>query len=47
MTDFELNIIVLFPKSFIFGIGYMEAEEGFEYEEINFFFGIIQMQIRW
>tara|TARA_R110001592_G_scaffold14653_1_gene65338 strand:- start:20688 stop:20831 length:144 start_codon:yes stop_codon:yes gene_type:complete len=47
MTDFELNIIVLFPKSFIFGLGYMEPEPDFEYEEINLFLGIIQIQIRW
>ena len=45
--NFEFNIIVLFPKSFIFGLGYMEPETDFEYEEVNFFFGIIQIQIRW
>lgn len=47
MAGFELNIVILFPKSFIFGIGYMEAEENFEYEEINIFLGIIQLQYRW
>tara|TARA_R110000744_G_scaffold337897_2_gene443045 strand:- start:89 stop:253 length:165 start_codon:yes stop_codon:yes gene_type:complete len=45
--DFEFNIIILFPKSLLFGIGYMEEEEGFEYQEINLFFGIVQIQIRW
>ena len=45
--NYEFNIIVLFPKSLLFGIGYMEPEEGFEYEEINLYFGIIQIQIRW
>ncbi len=43
----ELNIIILFPKSFLLGIGYMEPEENFEYEEINIFLGLIQIQIRW
>jgi len=43
----DINLIILFPKSFIFGLGYMEAEENFEYEEINIFLGIIQFQIQW
>jgi hypothetical protein len=45
MTD--INFIILFPKSFIFGIGYMEAQPNFEYEEINIFLGIIQLQFKW
>ena len=45
--NYEINIIVLFPKSFLFGIGYMEPEKGFEYEEINLYLGIVQLQIRW
>lgn len=45
--NFELNFIVLFPKSFLLGIGYMEPEPKFEYEEINFYLGIIQIQYRW
>tara|TARA_R110000787_G_scaffold270565_1_gene377553 strand:+ start:93 stop:230 length:138 start_codon:yes stop_codon:yes gene_type:complete len=44
---FDIKLIVLFPQSFIFGVGYMEAEENFEYEEINIFLGIIQFQIQW
>ena len=43
----NINLIILFPKSFIFGLGYMEAEKNFEYEEINIFLGIIQFQIQW
>lgn len=43
----DINLIILFPKSFLFGVGYMEAEENFEYEEINIFLGIIQFQIQW
>tara|TARA_R110000787_G_scaffold11896_1_gene38820 strand:+ start:664 stop:801 length:138 start_codon:yes stop_codon:yes gene_type:complete len=43
----DINLIILFPKSFIFGVGYMEAEENFEYEEINIFLGVIQIQFQW
>ena len=45
--NFQLNFIVLFPKSFLLGVGYMEPEEGFEYEEINIYLGVIQIQYRW
>tara|TARA_R110000772_G_scaffold114337_4_gene218728 strand:- start:332 stop:466 length:135 start_codon:yes stop_codon:yes gene_type:complete len=43
----DLHLIILFPKSFIFGVGYMEPEKDFEYEEINIFLGILQIQVRW
>lgn len=43
----ELSFIILFPKSFLFGIGYMAPEKNFEYEEINVYLGIIQIQYRW
>lgn len=43
----DISLIILFPKSFLFGIGYMSAEKGFEYEEINVYLGIIQIQYRW
>lgn len=45
--NFELNIIILFPKSFLLGVQYMEPEDGFEYDEINIFLGIVQLQYRW
>jgi hypothetical protein len=47
IMNFELNIIILFPKSFLLGVQYMEPEDGFEYEEINVFLGILQLQYRW
>lgn len=43
----NINLIILFPKSFIFGISYMEPEPDFDYEEINLFLGIVQFQIQW
>ena len=43
----NINLIILFPKSFLLGVGYMEAEENFEYEEINIFLGLVQLQIQW
>lgn len=43
----ELSFIILFPKSFLIGVGYMAPEPKFEYEEINIYLGIIQIQYRW
>lgn len=42
----QLSLIILFPKSFLFGISYMPPEKNFDYEEINVFLGIIQIQYR-
>ena len=47
MENFEFNIIILFPKSFLIGISYLEPEPKFDYEEVNIFLGILQIQIRY
>ena len=45
--NFELNIVILFPQSFIIGFDYLESEENFEYQEVNIYLGLIQLQYRW
>lgn len=46
MEGHELTLIILFPKSFKIGIEYLDAEPKFDYEEINIFLGIIQLQYK-
>lgn len=42
----ELAIIFLIPEAFIIGLQFNEREENFDYDELNLFFGIVQLQFR-
>jgi len=42
----SFSIILLFPTSFITGVSYYPASKGYNYNELNIYLFIVQLQFR-